>query len=208
MGSRAVAIICRDEQAAQSRFGITGEGPGIIYTRTGRRFFEDKKIECELLDHLRAALTTADFWNEFETDWFCLDCELMPWSAKAQDLFEEPICRSRRSLPRRAPRCRQNPARGQRPLHRRQQQRARPVNRASRIQNRSRQSLRRSLPPLLLAREQRPRSETSPVPRAGERRQSPHRQRPPMAHANADKTSRRRPNHPAKPGASAPGRND
>jgi protein phosphatase len=37
MGSRAVVIICRDEQAARRRFGVTGEGIGIVYTRTGRR---------------------------------------------------------------------------------------------------------------------------------------------------------------------------
>ena len=32
-------------------------------------------------------LDAADFWTEFETDWACLDCELMPWSAKAQELL-------------------------------------------------------------------------------------------------------------------------
>ena len=35
------------------------------------------------------------FWDEFASDWFCLDCELMPWSAKAQDLLEEPVRRRR-----------------------------------------------------------------------------------------------------------------
>jgi protein phosphatase len=39
MGSRAVVIVCRDEDAARKRFGIVGEGIGICYTRTGRRFF-------------------------------------------------------------------------------------------------------------------------------------------------------------------------
>jgi protein phosphatase len=28
------------------------------------------------------------FWDEFKTDWACLDCELMPWSAKAQQLLQ------------------------------------------------------------------------------------------------------------------------
>jgi protein phosphatase len=36
---------------------------------------------------LRNAMTAAGFWNEFASDWFCLDCELMPWSAKAQELL-------------------------------------------------------------------------------------------------------------------------
>ena len=26
-------------------------------------------------------------WDEFGTTWVCLDCELMPWSAKAQELL-------------------------------------------------------------------------------------------------------------------------
>ena len=37
--SRAVVIVCHDEDAARKRFGVVGEGIGICYTRTGRRFF-------------------------------------------------------------------------------------------------------------------------------------------------------------------------
>src|SRR5260221_3539307 len=40
MGSRAVVIVCRDEDAGRKSFGVTGEGIGICYTRTGRRFCE------------------------------------------------------------------------------------------------------------------------------------------------------------------------
>jgi protein phosphatase len=32
-------------------------------------------------------LSAADFWSDFMTDWVCLDCEIMPWSAKAQELL-------------------------------------------------------------------------------------------------------------------------
>lgn len=88
MGSRAVVIVCRDEEAGRRRFGVTGES-GIIYTRTGRRFFEDSQLEAEVLGRLRAALETAGFWQEFSTDWVCLDCELLPWSAKAQELLRQ-----------------------------------------------------------------------------------------------------------------------
>ncbi|MEP6672002.1 MAG: polynucleotide kinase-phosphatase [Chthoniobacter sp.] len=88
MGSRAVVVVCRDEEAARRRFGIVGES-GICYTRTGRRFFEDTRLENELLATLRGALTAVDFWTEFATDWVCLDCELMPWSAKAQELLRQ-----------------------------------------------------------------------------------------------------------------------
>ena len=89
MGSRAVVIVCRDEQAAVKRFGVRDRSAGIIYTRTGRRFFDDLLMEAQLLDYVRSALTRANFWEEFSSDWFCLDCELMPWSAKAQDLLKQ-----------------------------------------------------------------------------------------------------------------------
>lgn len=56
-------------------------------TRTGRRFFNDADLERRFLDRLRSALTAANVWDEFRTGWFCLDCELMPWSAKAQELL-------------------------------------------------------------------------------------------------------------------------
>ena len=88
MGSRAVAVVCRDAAAAQRRFGVSGES-GILYTRTGRRFFDDAATEAALLDILRNRITAAGLWDELASDWFCLDCELMPWSAKAQGLLRE-----------------------------------------------------------------------------------------------------------------------
>jgi predicted kinase/8-oxo-dGTP pyrophosphatase MutT (NUDIX family)/diadenosine tetraphosphatase ApaH/serine/threonine PP2A family protein phosphatase len=87
MGSRAIMVVCRDEPAARKRFGVSGDGAGIAYTRTGRRFFEDRAVEAAVLDRVRRAMDSAGFWTEFASDWFCLDCELMPWSAKAQDLL-------------------------------------------------------------------------------------------------------------------------
>jgi protein phosphatase len=63
------------------------ESTGIIYTRTGRRFFDDDALERAILDILRTALTDSGFWDTLQTDWACLDCELMPWSAKAQELI-------------------------------------------------------------------------------------------------------------------------
>jgi polynucleotide kinase-phosphatase len=89
MGSRAVVIVCRDEETVTRRFGIAepNGAAGIIYTRTGRRFFDDPAVETELLGIVRQAATDADLWNELQSDWLCLDCELMPWSAKAQELL-------------------------------------------------------------------------------------------------------------------------
>jgi protein phosphatase len=89
MGSRAVMILCRDEDAARRRFGVVGEGIGICYTRTGRRFFDDVKIEKEFLERVRDGVAAAGFWLQFQTDWICLDAELMPWSAKAQELLRQ-----------------------------------------------------------------------------------------------------------------------
>jgi len=89
MGSRAVVIVCRDRDAARKRFGIVEDVAGICYTRTGRRFFEDATLEGEFISRLQSALAAAGFWEEFDTDWTCLDCELMPWSAKAQELLRQ-----------------------------------------------------------------------------------------------------------------------
>jgi protein phosphatase len=89
MGSRTVVIVCRDEDAARRSFGVVGEGIGISYTRTGRRFFDDRSREKELLENVRAAFNAVNFWEEFKTDWVCLDAELMPWSAKAQELLRQ-----------------------------------------------------------------------------------------------------------------------
>ncbi|MBK8185314.1 MAG: polynucleotide kinase-phosphatase [Candidatus Competibacteraceae bacterium] len=87
MGSRAVVVIAKDEAAAQARFGIANEGQGIVYTRTGRRFFTDGEMERHLLGRLAGALSAAGFWEAFNSDWFVLDCELMPWSLKARELL-------------------------------------------------------------------------------------------------------------------------
>lgn len=89
MGSRAVMVVCRDEEASRQRFGVVGDGSGICFTRTGRRFFDDKQLEAEFIERIQTAITRAGIWDEFQTDWVCLDCELMPWSAKAQELLRQ-----------------------------------------------------------------------------------------------------------------------
>ena len=101
MGSRAVVIVCREAEVARARFGIapnpmTAVAPGrtegalgIVYTRTGRPFFSDPATEQALLGRIREAAGRAGLWSELQTDWLCLDCELMPWSAKAQALIRE-----------------------------------------------------------------------------------------------------------------------
>ena len=87
MGSRAVVILCRDEEVARKRFGVIGEGIGICYTRTGRRFFDSSELESQFLHRIREAADRSRLWGSLESDWICLDAELMPWSAKAQELL-------------------------------------------------------------------------------------------------------------------------
>ncbi|MHC3462257.1 polynucleotide kinase-phosphatase [Streptomyces flavovirens] len=96
MGSRAVALVCRDADAARARFGTGGAphaaggagGPtGALYTRTGRPFLDDAALTETVLDRLRTAVTAAGLWEEWDTDWVLLDAELMPWSLKAGGLL-------------------------------------------------------------------------------------------------------------------------
>jgi protein phosphatase len=89
MGSRAIVVVCKDADVAAKRFGVEGAGRGAVYTRTGRGFFNDAALEAAFLDRVGVALQAAGFYEELESDWFALDCELMPWSAKAQDLVRE-----------------------------------------------------------------------------------------------------------------------
>jgi protein phosphatase len=112
MGSRAVALVCRDAAVARRRFGVAGPcaarpdtaepgaadaspsaadadpsaGAGAVYTRTGRPFF-GPALTDELLGSLRAAVKASGLWDELDTDWLLLDCELLPWSAKAEALL-------------------------------------------------------------------------------------------------------------------------
>jgi protein phosphatase len=86
MGSRAVALVCRDAETAAGRFGVAGP-TGSLYTRTGRPFFDDPAVTEEILARLRTAADDAGLWAELGTDWLLLDAELMPWSLKASGLL-------------------------------------------------------------------------------------------------------------------------
>jgi protein phosphatase len=88
MGSRAVVIVCKEESVANKRFGVVKAALGTCYTRTGRQFFTDENLENAFFERLNMALTAANFWGKHNTDWVILDCELMPWSAKAQGLIQ------------------------------------------------------------------------------------------------------------------------
>jgi len=86
MGSRAVALVCRDADAALARFGAPGGATGAVWTRTGRSFFRPELTE-ELLARLRAAAVQAGLFEELNTGWLLFDGELLPWSVKAEELL-------------------------------------------------------------------------------------------------------------------------
>lgn len=86
MGSRAVLVVCRDAETARQRFGVTNGEAGAVYTRMGRPFFGERALEEALLERVRRAAVVSGLFDEVGP-WIVLDAELMPWSAKAQDLL-------------------------------------------------------------------------------------------------------------------------
>ncbi|MFE0237533.1 polynucleotide kinase-phosphatase [Streptomyces sp. NPDC058991] len=69
MGSRAVALVCRDADVVRERFGADGV-TGALHTRTGRPFFDDPAVTEQILARLRTAVTGAGLWEELGTDWW------------------------------------------------------------------------------------------------------------------------------------------
>ena len=88
MGSRALLVVAKDDGAAQVRFGVEDGKAGVIFTRTGRPFFRDEAMEAAVVGRVAAAMQTTGLWDQLGTDWILLDAEVMPWSAKAQDLLK------------------------------------------------------------------------------------------------------------------------
>jgi protein phosphatase len=88
MGSRAVVVVCRDATVATARFGVDTGHTGSLYTRTGRPFLDDPDQIEAVLARVREAADNAGVWEQVGSDWLLLDCELLPWSAKAIDLIQ------------------------------------------------------------------------------------------------------------------------
>jgi protein phosphatase len=90
MGSRAVIIVCRDDEVVKCRFGIHGNTDGgVITTRTGRAFFSKPEMQTAILGKIRNAITAANLWDELATDWLAIDAEILPWSLKAEELLRK-----------------------------------------------------------------------------------------------------------------------
>jgi protein phosphatase len=87
MGSRAIVVVCRNADVARECFGVDGGEIGAIYTRTGRPFLDGPDDTESALSRVRGAVESAGLWDELGTGWLVLDCELLPWSAKAAELI-------------------------------------------------------------------------------------------------------------------------
>jgi len=88
MGSRAVVVVFRDPTVASRRFGFDELNNGVVYTRTGRPFFSQKDLAEKFLERVRAGIEAAGLWEELATEWLILDCEVLPWSFKSEDLMK------------------------------------------------------------------------------------------------------------------------
>ncbi|MEV6634339.1 polynucleotide kinase-phosphatase [Actinoplanes sp. NPDC051470] len=78
----ASRVVCEEKHMGSRAVVRVSRSGGAIWTRTGRPFFPDS---TELLGRIRAAATPL--FDELNTDWLLLDCELLPWSAKAASLI-------------------------------------------------------------------------------------------------------------------------
>ena len=88
MGSRAVVVVCRNEEVAQKRFHATHGQIGSIFSRTGRPMFINNEADGRsFLEKIQVAITRAGLWEELNSDWVCIDAEFLPWSAKASSLL-------------------------------------------------------------------------------------------------------------------------
>lgn len=110
-GLRVVAVVCRDEETARRRFGLTGEG--LVVNRAGRRLFpEGGKLERQLVGRVREALDRSGFWDALGTDWVFLDCDLLPWTRDAVVRLAAVGAAARASLPKALARLAEAGARG------------------------------------------------------------------------------------------------
>ena len=66
--------------------GSRARAAGVVYTRTGRAFFEGELGATWSTGCVGRARRCS---TALETDWLVLDCELLPWSAKAMGLIKE-----------------------------------------------------------------------------------------------------------------------
>ena len=172
MGSRAVALVCRTPEAAAGRFGAPGGDSGAVWTRTGRPFFPD-----DLTARSSTGCAPPPRRPGCSTSWTppgcCSTAELLPWSAKADQLLRDQyaaVGAAARRVPAGAVAVLEQAA-AARPGRRR------PAGAHPRP-GRERRRVHRCLPALLLADRRADRRADRAVPGARDRRAPSHHERP------------------------------
>jgi len=84
MGSRATVLLARDP----ARFEAPADWRGVVYTRTGRSFF-DETTTAVFTERLSATFERAGLWAELDSDWVLLDGEVLPWAVKAEGMIRD-----------------------------------------------------------------------------------------------------------------------
>jgi len=83
-GLRGVAVVCRDVATAARRFGVGDGTAGAIHSRTGHRSLPAIE-EASLVGAIRTAAEAAGLWASLDTDWLCLDGELVGLADASSD---------------------------------------------------------------------------------------------------------------------------
>lgn len=83
MGSRGILFLFKNKEIAKEYVGR--ETLGIIYSRTGRTFFQ-KELQEQVVRVLNEDLVKSGYFEKYNTDFVLLDAEILPWNLKAKDL--------------------------------------------------------------------------------------------------------------------------
>jgi len=84
MGSRGILLLFKDTESAIKHTSI--ESLGVIYSRTGKRFF-DIDTEQRIVSNINRELHEKGYFETYNTDYVLLDAEIMPWNLKAKELI-------------------------------------------------------------------------------------------------------------------------
>ncbi|WP_019415155.1 polynucleotide kinase-phosphatase [Paenisporosarcina sp. TG20] len=84
MGSRGILFLFKDTESAIKHTSI--ESLGVIYSRTGKRFF-DNETEKRIVLKINQELHAKGYFEKHNTDYLLLDAEIMPWNLKAKELI-------------------------------------------------------------------------------------------------------------------------
>ncbi|WP_207843507.1 polynucleotide kinase-phosphatase [Williamsia soli] len=77
-------VICEEKHmGSRAIVRVAADGTGVIYSRTGRAFF-DADRQAVVLTRIADAIAKAGIWTELGASWLLLDTEVLPWTAKAE----------------------------------------------------------------------------------------------------------------------------